>query len=273
MHDIGVPRNNALYKFERMNHILKQLLQNSAKGLPSIIKNYLEHENVSIHIALSIHNVKKMDQLSMYKPNNSVSKDIDHTLRGVFVDNESEGGNPIIYDIENAGIMELNGQSTSFDMSVSNFSWLILTAALQVVDKTSLMYILLRKYTKSPIRSADFVNYISHILCNEQSVERLTRTRKTDTTFMSDIESLSATVRRVLADNRFIIRYDIVTIALYCFILHHIYTPVNIAHILLNIASYIHPCENCHILYHIALYIHSCEYCHIYCLILSLIHI
>ena len=38
IHEIGVPRVSCLYKFERMNHILKELLQNNAKGLASIVK-------------------------------------------------------------------------------------------------------------------------------------------------------------------------------------------------------------------------------------------
>jgi hypothetical protein len=31
--EVGVPRVNTLFKFERMNHILKQLLKNNAKGI------------------------------------------------------------------------------------------------------------------------------------------------------------------------------------------------------------------------------------------------
>ena len=39
---IGVPRFSNLYKFEKINKILKSMLKNVAKGFPFIMKNYIE---------------------------------------------------------------------------------------------------------------------------------------------------------------------------------------------------------------------------------------
>ena len=211
-------------------------------------------------MALSIHNVQRTDHLSIFKPSNSVSKDIDHTLRGVFVDNDSEG-KPVIYDIENAGIMELNGSSTSFDMSISDFNWLLLTMAQHVEDTRSLLYILLQKYQKkSTENSMTFLHYISQVLTSNQKLESLTRTRKDDKTFMSDIDDLSTTVRQALLDDRFIVRYEYVYIASCCFILLHIYTFCILLHIASYCFIYTHSVY-CFILLHIA------SYCQIFALI------
>lgn len=86
--EVGVPRMSSLYKFERMNHILKELLQNNAKGLASILKNFVDHERISMTMSLSAQNIDRLKQMTKYEPSNVRAKDMDHTLRGIFVDNE-----------------------------------------------------------------------------------------------------------------------------------------------------------------------------------------
>ena len=160
--EIGVPRVSCLYKFERMNHILKALMQNNAKGLSSIFKNFVEHERITMTMSLSAQNIDRLKQMSTFEPSNVKPKDMDHTLRGVFVDNNPKGcDHPIMYDIASSAITELHGVRTSIDVSRLHYNLLILNAAHNVEDERSLMFQLYAAYQAA--KTSGIVLYIHGI--------------------------------------------------------------------------------------------------------------
>jgi hypothetical protein len=106
----GPPRYSSLFKFERANLYLKQLLKNASNGLPSIFKNYLISEYVSICIGTSLNNIAAMKD---------VLKDMPHDLNlfmhappaylsSIHVDYNDNA--PTVYTVQSSRINELRGR-------------------------------------------------------------------------------------------------------------------------------------------------------------------
>ena len=245
--EVGAPRVSTLYKFERMNHVLKEMLQNSAKGLvlrtfylilrtfyltsfyvhftsfyahftsfyahyfllglASILKNFLQHELITMHMTLHMTNVDKLTMMSNYQPTNIRERNMDTILKGVFVDNAPHHREePIIYEIGSAGITELHGTATWYDISVPHFSGLLLSAADDVEDDRSLLAILRKKYRNHTIRHPrrfknDFAGYIFQIF--EESMVEITHNRTADAVYMDDITQLQSIISTVLEVGRY----------------------------------------------------------------------
>jgi hypothetical protein len=170
--EVGVPRVSSLYKFERMNHVLKSVLHNAAKGnvfcfilfysilctlqfiryysilnyfmyvyfivtgLPSIMKNFLDHERSEMEMTLSISMIDKLNSMGNFQPSNCPCKHLDSLLRPIFCDTEPNGPDgdnedvfPILYEIAGSAVMELHGSSQTHVMSLQNFNLLLVEAA------------------------------------------------------------------------------------------------------------------------------------------------
>jgi hypothetical protein len=84
----GPPRYSNLFKFERANHFLKQLLQNAKHGLPSIFKNYLISEHMALCVGTSFHNMSTLTKLFRCMPTdlNIFSHGPSYYLRSMHVD-------------------------------------------------------------------------------------------------------------------------------------------------------------------------------------------
>ena len=52
-YNIGCPRYSNLYKFKKVNKILKGMLKNVAKGFASIMKNYMQKEAMFFETAIN----------------------------------------------------------------------------------------------------------------------------------------------------------------------------------------------------------------------------
>jgi hypothetical protein len=242
--EVGVPRVSSLYKFKRMNHILKQLLQNKGKGktlrfsmlfyvhfgyvqimtsmlfyvhsslvgLPSIMKNFAEHKKITMQMCLSMDNVDKIKSMSSFQPDNLSVRNMDLLLKPIFVDNEPEPGNleapPIIYSITSSGIMELHGEMFPHDLSFSLFDQLLLSAAEDVTDEECLLYMLFKKYLEMkrlhPRRNLVFITLIRDQLI--ENTADIVERRENDKAFMDDVAELQALITEVIEENRYCVR-------------------------------------------------------------------
>ena len=180
-------------------------------GIPSILKNFLEHERITMHMNLSMANVDKLKTMSILQPSNLTQKSLDHSLRHIFVDNDPSSGEdpttpPIIYEIASSGIMELNGPQLWRHFSTSEFNSLLHTAITNV-DKEDTLLSLLRDRYRVLLRSrprayhSNMAGYIAHEFndCMEELIEH----RVDDETFMEDVTELQELINIFLDEDRY----------------------------------------------------------------------
>jgi hypothetical protein len=123
----GLPRYRNLFKFERINHFLKQLLRNTACAFASIMKNYNAHERSTMTSALYLKNTKVLQQLSTYQPNNRKSfVSVGTYLDSIHIDPlDDEEDRHIIYDVVTANTQELRGKSLTLILNESDINCLL----------------------------------------------------------------------------------------------------------------------------------------------------
>ena len=175
-------------------------------GLPSIIKNFIEHESIEIEMLLSIPMVDKLHAMATYQPTNCAPKHLDSLLKNVFVDLEPEGPDmddvdPILYEIDSAAVLELIGESHTHPMSVEHFNLLLYTAAADVEDDSTLLYVLNAKYRtfqhdhpRTHVR--DFSGFIMYMF--NEHLGDLTAGKEEDVVFMDDLSELTDLIDTVM---------------------------------------------------------------------------
>jgi hypothetical protein len=107
----GPPRYSNLFKFERANHYLKQLLQNSNQGLASIFKNYLVTEHMAIVVGTSFKNMANLSHVFSSLPTdlNIFAHGASQHVSSLHVDFEEDQA--IVYTVETSRINELRGKA------------------------------------------------------------------------------------------------------------------------------------------------------------------
>jgi hypothetical protein len=121
---IGCPRHNNLYKFEKVNKFLKNMLKNVAKGFASIIKNYMEKESIFFESALSLTEIENIKNLNKFFPRNSLGmKSLSSYLQPLYVDSDDE--KIIIYDIPNSNVVQLNGEMKTYKLNKILFAYIL----------------------------------------------------------------------------------------------------------------------------------------------------
>jgi hypothetical protein len=109
--ETGPPRYSNLFKFERANHYLKQLLQNANQGLASIFKNYLVTEHMALVVGTSFKNMANLSHVfsSMPADLNIFTHGASQHVSSLHVDFEDDKA--IVYTVETSRINELRGKS------------------------------------------------------------------------------------------------------------------------------------------------------------------
>ena len=261
--EVGLPRMSSLFKFERVNLMLKKLLKNAAKGtchitsyyvklcyvilrhitsnyvmsyyvklhicstmsctcmpttligLPSIIKNFVEHESIEMEMLLSIPMMDKLNAMATYQPTNCAPKHLDSLLKKVFVDLEPAGPDmddvdPLLYEIDSAAVLELKGESHTYPMSQEHFNLLLYTAAADVEDESTLLHVLNGLYRtfqhdhpRTHIR--DFSGFIMYMF--NEHLGDITAGKEEDAVFMDDLSDLTDLIDTVIDEGCFRILY------------------------------------------------------------------
>jgi len=175
-------------------------------GLPSIIKNFIEHESIEMEMLLSIPMVDKLRSMAKYQPTNCAPKHLDSLLKNVFVDLEPEGPDmndvdPILYEIDSAAVLELTGESHTHPMPQEHFNLLLYTAAADVEDDSTLLYVLNAKYRtfqhdhpRTHVR--DFSGFIMFMF--NEHLDDLTAGKEEDVVFMNDLSELTDLIDTVI---------------------------------------------------------------------------
>ena len=129
---IGVPRFSNLYKFEKVNKFLKEMLKNVAKGFASIMKNYMLKEAIFLETALDVAHVEYINNLQKFLPRDVKSmKNLNSYVNRIHVDiSDLPDGLKLteMYDIENCNVMHLRGETRSDKFNTVLFSYLICNA-------------------------------------------------------------------------------------------------------------------------------------------------
>jgi hypothetical protein len=132
---IGAPIHNNLYKFERVNKNLKSMLQNVARGFPSIMKNYMEKESVFFDSALNLDEVDRIRHFNKYGPSNGLTiKSLKSYLQPLHVYREEDAY--VLVDLPNNDCISLYGERKTEKFSKSLFAH-ILHDAMQYSPSSS----------------------------------------------------------------------------------------------------------------------------------------
>jgi hypothetical protein len=111
---VGLPRYRNLFKFERMNSVLKQLLKNKAHAAASIQKNYNTIERSTMSATLYLANMGVFHNMSTYQPSNDLPvQGLSSYLKQMHVvpaDVDAGEENATLYDIPSANVIELRGE-------------------------------------------------------------------------------------------------------------------------------------------------------------------
>ena len=179
-------------------------------GLPSVMKNFVQHEQITMHMSLSMTNVDKLQAMCCFQPSNLTQKTLDHSLRHIFVDNEPDDDPatpPIIYEIASAGIMELSGPHIYRDFSATEFNSLLHTAVTNLDKEDTLLSWIRDKFSAHLLlhpRSA-YAKNIAGFIANqfENSLQDVTDGRLHDVTFMEDVAELQDIINTFLLEDRY----------------------------------------------------------------------
>ena len=179
--------------------------------MPSIVKNYAEHESIEMEMLLSIPMVDKLTEMAKYQPSNCAPKHLDSLLKNIYVDMEPQGPDvenvdPILYEIDTSSIIELNGDSFPYSMSIDHFNLLLYTVAADVDDKTTLLYKLNSQYRTFQHRHPrtfvkDFCGFIMFMF--NDHLDDVISGHDGDNIFMDDVKSLTDVVTSVIEDGIF----------------------------------------------------------------------
>ena len=137
---IGVPRFSNLFKFEKVNKFLKDMLKNVAKGFASIMKNYMLKEAIFLETALDVAHIQYINNLQKFLPRDVKSmKHLNSYVNRIHVDNSDlPDGTKLteMFDVENCNVMHLRGETRSDKFNTVLFSYLICNA-MEYPDITS----------------------------------------------------------------------------------------------------------------------------------------
>jgi hypothetical protein len=113
----GLIRYRNLFKFERMNSFMKQILKNRAHGIASIMKNYNTHEKTTMSGSLYLENVVRFHNLCKLHPSNGLPfQSLSSYVTSIHVEPKEETGEDMtkLYDIPSSNVIEFRG--SSFDV-------------------------------------------------------------------------------------------------------------------------------------------------------------
>jgi hypothetical protein len=162
---IGCPRYNNLYKFEKVNKFLKNMLKNVAKGFASIIKNYMEKESIFFESALEFTEIENIQNFTKFLPQNSLGmKSLSSYLQPLYVDYDDE--EIIIYDIPNSNVVQLNGEIKTYKLNKLLFAYIIhdaMTYPNASAPDNSLLKMLYNDWLKGKgvKKPENFLNFLS----------------------------------------------------------------------------------------------------------------
>lgn len=194
----------------RASYVLADIL-----GEASINKNYLRHEKIKMHMSLTMNNVDKLKTMSTFQPHNKAYRNLDTLLTPIFVDNDPRyDGNPgdvvppVIYEVGNNGIIELHGSLLGHDLSLQDFNTLLLSAASDLDNHGSILYVIQSMYKchkrGSPQSRVTFIEYI--LLKIDHNMDRLLQGRENDNDFKNEIKNLKDALLVVIEDGRYIVQ-------------------------------------------------------------------
>ena len=205
----GPPRYSSLFKFERANLYLKQLLKNASNGLPSIFKNYLISEYVSICIGTSLNNIAAMKD---------VLKDMPHDLNlfmhappaylsSIHVDYNDNA--PTVYTVQSSRINELRGRCYDGKVVSGREFTNIMAYAGEEAEEGALLDVLYREYLRIRARRTyrSFHVFLIAILSdNDTHIDMyddlITEAVRSRPFYDSDL----FTIKKVLLDNQITLR-------------------------------------------------------------------
>jgi hypothetical protein len=137
---IGAPRFSNLFKFEKVNKFLKSMLKNVARGLPSILKNYMQKESIFFETALQVDEINSIYNLQKYLPRDDRSmKNLNQYLNKIYVETVEDNPDHCqsqIYDLESSNIVHFYGEKLYEKLNTLLFSYL-LHNALEYPDITA----------------------------------------------------------------------------------------------------------------------------------------
>jgi hypothetical protein len=116
----------------------------------SIIKNYKEHEQMTVNLSYSLNNMAMLRRIAAFQPHGiEVTQDTSGYLHALHVDYDDE--TPTLYDIPSCSMMELRGEVTDIELTHGQLNQIITTAVGEAHDFSliGLLFDDYRKYCKS----------------------------------------------------------------------------------------------------------------------------
>jgi len=145
-------------------------------GLQSILKNYIEHEQLNTEISLSLSNMTMIKLLGKFQVQGSqIDRDFTSYLSDIHIDYEKEETKeePVMYDIAVSNIIELrHNEEGGVNVSLREYG-LILEEACTHIEEDSLLHVLWTNYKNHNVKKrvklyTSFISYLEDmILVNE----------------------------------------------------------------------------------------------------------
>ena len=144
-------------------------------GLQSILKNYMEHEQLHTDISLSLTNMAMIKTLGKYQVQGSnIGRDFTSYLSDLHIDydNEESKEDPVIYDIAVSNIIELRDYTKVVNMDMYEFGK-ILQDAVTHIPEDCVLYVLWVNYNKHIAKKhvkvyQSFIFYLKDIILDNE---------------------------------------------------------------------------------------------------------
>jgi hypothetical protein len=144
-------------------------------AMPSILKNYVDHEQATMHLSLSIQNIEMLRSVGQYQPSEfKVIKDMTGYLHAMHVDYDNDGV-PTLYDIPSCSIIELRRPLVAICLEIDCLNLLQMYAIKDVDDNCLLKWMhdaFLTDVRDFPRKwTGKFMSHVLHCVLDEVFVE------------------------------------------------------------------------------------------------------
>lgn len=171
----GLIRYRNLFKYERMNNFMKQLLKNRARGLASIMKNYNTHERTTMSGSIYLNNVVKFNSLCRYQPTNGLPfHSLGSYINSIHVDvdpaDDTGKEKATLYDIPSSNVIEFRGSAIDVTLSYEDINYLLAeNVDVCYADGSSVLKFIMEGYyeycSNHPYRfKDDMLGYMKYLL-------------------------------------------------------------------------------------------------------------
>jgi hypothetical protein len=172
--DIGPPRLSTLFKFERINKLMKSCVRNKAKGMPSIMKNFTQHEHYIFNFSYSLQNMLRLKKIGKYQPHEvPIMNGLAGHLHNIHVDTdeEEEGTRFTMYDLAHNNLLELRGNVYDYTFSALQLHHVFMlirdvmeeTDTIGVLGKAFDEYDIFMDTNPRSIYKYNFQGYLEHV--------------------------------------------------------------------------------------------------------------